>query len=107
MIRPNEKSRKKRLVNREAQERYWEAHKFCEVCIVEKQRRAWGVVNIHEILYRSQGGKCTDDNMIALCMICHDRAHRIRKPFLSRERLYEIKELYEKASNLKVKATQR
>lgn len=106
MIKPSEKSIKKRLANRKAQQEYYEEHPICEVCFVEKgiRHRAY---HVHEILYRSQGGKCIKKNMISTCLIVHDRTHRIRKPFLSRERLYEIKELYEKASSLKAKATQR
>ena len=32
-------------------------------------------VDIHHIIYRSQGGKDEIDNLIALCRKCHDMAH--------------------------------
>ena len=32
-------------------------------------------VDIHHIVYRSQGGKDEIDNLIALCRKCHDMAH--------------------------------
>ena len=32
-------------------------------------------VDIHHIIKRSQGGKDTPDNLIALCRECHTKAH--------------------------------
>ena len=47
----------------------------CRVC-------GWGGgggLNIHHILFRSQGGKDELSNLILLCRPCHDKAHGIGK----------------------------
>ena len=41
---------------------------LCEVCSSKS-------VDIHHIIYKSQGGKDEIDNLIALCRSCHDKAH--------------------------------
>jgi 5-methylcytosine-specific restriction endonuclease McrA len=35
--------------------------------------------NIHHILYRSEGGRHFADNLILLCIKCHDKEHFIKK----------------------------
>ena len=34
-----------------------------------------GALHLHHILYRSAGGSNTQDNLIALCPVCHAIAH--------------------------------
>ena len=41
---------------------------LCEVCHAE-------AVDIHHVIFRSQGGTNDIDNLIALCRSCHDKAH--------------------------------
>ena len=81
---------KKRIADQEAQLAYWQEHRYCEVCLAEGRGKvaAW---EIHEILYKSQGGKCVSDNEIAVCRYCHQRAHFLFEPYLHREDLYKIK----------------
>jgi len=82
---------KKRQSNRKAQKLYWEGHKYCEVCLAEGRGKvkAW---EVHEILYKSQGGKCVPDNEISVCRYCHQRAHFLIEPYLHRDDLYKMKE---------------
>ena len=47
----------------------------------------------HHIIFRSQGGGTDDDNLIRLCRFDHNRAHGLGKWRLSREDLWEIKNL--------------
>jgi len=87
--------RTKRRSDREAQEEYFEDHPYCEVCLTEGRGRR-PADDVHEILYRSQGGKCVPENMISVCRPDHDRAHFLRKPYfganLRKEDLLRIKE---------------
>jgi len=87
VIKPSTKTLEKRERDRKAQEEYWKKHKICEVCGLEK------AVEVHEIIFRSQGGKCEKDNMISLCRNCHNQAHYKQLPYLHRERLWKIKGL--------------
>ena len=50
---------------------------LCEVC-------GKVAVDIHHIVFRSQGGTDDIDNLIGVCRTCHDKAHneRISKEFL-------------------------
>jgi len=82
---------KKRQSDRKAQEAYWKGHRYCEVCLAEGRGKvkAW---EVHEILYKSQGGKCVPDNEISVCRPDHQRAHFVIKPYLHREDLYKMKE---------------
>ena len=41
----------------------------CEICQL-------AAVDIHHILYRSQGGSDDVDNLIGLCRSCHEEAHK-------------------------------
>jgi 5-methylcytosine-specific restriction endonuclease McrA len=36
-------------------------------------------VHLHHIIFRSQGGKHTVDNLVTLCNDCHTRAHNCRE----------------------------
>lgn len=76
--------RLRRRRDRLAQELYFEEHRFCEVC----GRQGY---HVHEILFRSKGGKCVKGNMITLCLEDHDRSHRRKKPYLSQQELFDIK----------------
>ena len=44
---------------------------LCEICGVQ-------AVDLHHILYKSQGGGDEVDNIIALCRQCHDKAHNMQ-----------------------------
>jgi len=52
----------------------------CEVCKSQ-------AVDVHHIIFKSQGGKDEISNLIALCRHCHDLAH---KGVLSSAHLQEI-----------------
>ncbi len=84
------RSRKKKKEDRQAQLAYWEQHRHCEVCLAEGNGRK-SSVEVHEILYKSQGGKCVPDNEIAVCRNCHMRCHFTMNPWLSRNDLFKIK----------------
>ncbi len=83
---------KKRLSDRKAQEAYWKGHRYCEVCLAEGRGKVVAV-EIHEIMYRSGGGKCEEDNSLSVCLSCHKRCHYLRGPFLDKEDLWKIKGL--------------
>lgn len=74
----------KRKKDKEIQCAYFEDHPYCEVC-------GKPAIQVHEIIFRSQGGKCTDDNMVSLCLDCHQRAHFLKKPYLRQEHLLGAK----------------
>ena len=67
---------------------YFHEHPNCEVCggkVIDPS---------HHIVFRSQGGKAEDDNLISLCRWHHDRAHfKGVKPWLFREDFWRIKGL--------------
>lgn len=73
-----------------AQRLYVEYHPYCEVCLAEGRRKRLAD-EVHEILFRSLGGKCVEENMVSLCRPDHDRTHRKREPYLTREELFDIK----------------
>lgn len=63
---------------------------LCEVC-------GRHTVNIHHVLFKSQGGGDEAENLIALCTgdneSCHDKAHgKIPGKMLTREYLFKIVE---------------
>jgi len=84
------RSRKKKRDDRQAQEEYYNEHPFCEICLAEGRGKvkAW---ETHEILYKSQGGKCEPDNMVSVCRNCHMRCHFLKETWLYRKDLYKIK----------------
>lgn len=67
-----------------AQWAYFREHPYCEIC-------GKPAVQVHEIILRSQGGKCISDNMISLCLDDHDRAHFKTAPYLRKRDLLRIK----------------
>lgn len=73
-----------------AQWAYFQDHPYCEVCLAEGRGKI-PAIEVHEILYRSQGGKCVPDNMISMGRSDHERAHFLRRPYLTREQLFEMK----------------
>lgn len=87
--------RTKRRNDREAQEEYFEGRPYCEVCLAEGRGRR-PADEIHEVIYRSHGGRCIPSNMISLCRSDHDRAHFLREPYLRKEDLFGIKAKVEK-----------
>ena len=62
---------------------------FCEVCGVTP-------CQIHHIIFKGMGGNPEADcieNLIALCLHCHDIAHgKVKGKELTREELFEIVE---------------
>jgi len=78
-----------------AQWAYYQDHPHCEVCLAEG-RGKHPADDVHEILYRSQGGKCVPENEISTCRSDHDRAHFKKRPYLRREQLLEMKARLEK-----------
>ena len=84
------RSRKKKREDRQTQEKYFNEHPFCEVCIHEGRGKI-PAVEVHEILFRSRGGKCEEDNMISVDRDDHMRCHFLRETWLYRKDLYKIK----------------
>ena len=83
-MRLSKRTLEKRRKDRKAQLEYYLKHKFCEIC----GRQGY---HVHEIVFRSHGGKCVEENMISLCLDDYQRAHFLREPYLTREELFEIK----------------
>ena len=65
---------------------YFYEHPNCEIC-------GKPAVHVHHIVFRSEGGKCEEDNMISTCQENHDQAHFKKKPYLHKEDLWKIKGL--------------
>jgi 5-methylcytosine-specific restriction endonuclease McrA len=61
---------------------------YCEMCY------KWGNTEPHHIVFRSQGGHDTTDNLISLCIECHNDAHGKGKSKTTtpKEVLYQAKE---------------
>jgi len=87
--------RMRRKKDRLAQWAYLQDHPYCEVCLAEGRGERLAQ-EIHEIIYRSQGGQCIPSNEISICRPDHDRAHFKREPYLTKEQLFEIKAKVEK-----------
>jgi len=85
----------RRIKDRLAQWAYFQEHQYCEVCLAEGRGKRQAD-DVHEILYRSQGGKCVPENEISICRPDHDRAHFRKKLYLRREQLLEMKARLEK-----------
>ena len=61
------KNKPTRIINRVAlREAYCD---YCQLC------GQTGVIQVHHIIYRSHGGGDIPDNLISLCLSCHDDAH--------------------------------
>ncbi len=90
MIKQSARSRKKHREDKKAQLVYWQEHRNCEVCLAEGRGKG-AAIQIHEIKFRSQGGKCVPDNMISTCLADHERMHFRRAKWLYREELYKMK----------------
>ncbi len=65
---------------------YFHEHPNCEVC-------GKPAFNVHEIIYRSEGGKCEENNMISLCSLGHKKSHFLVKPYLHKYELWKAKGL--------------
>ena len=46
---------------------------FCKMCFSP-------AVNLHHVIYKSHGGTDNPDNLIPLCMNCHDGHHTNNNP---------------------------
>jgi len=60
---------------------------ICESC---RERIA---VDAHHLIYKSQGGSDTADNLIILCRSCHAEAHATKNKSLTKERKNEKRKL--------------
>lgn len=65
---------------------YFYEHPNCEIC-------GKPAIQVHEIIFKSEGGECEEDNMISTCQENHDQAHFKKKPYLSKDYLWGIKGL--------------
>ena len=65
---------------------YFHEHPNCQIC-------GKPAVCVHEIIFRSEGGKCVEDNMISICKKNHAQAHFLAKPYLHKYDLWECKGL--------------
>lgn len=82
----------KRQRDLKAQKEYFEDHPYCQVCLAEGRGRRLAD-EVHEIIYKSGGGKCEEDNFLSVCRNCHGRCHYLRRPFLEKEDLWKVKKL--------------
>ena len=57
-------------------------------------------VDIHHLVFKSQGGKDEPNNLIALCRYCHEKAHKDKNFNLYLKELHEIN-IKHKLSNAK------
>jgi 5-methylcytosine-specific restriction endonuclease McrA len=55
------------------QQRILERDIYCRLC------GGGDSLQVHHITYRSQGGKDTLDNLILLCLYCHQKVHSNKK----------------------------
>ena len=63
----------KRIVDAKAIERVRVyAHGICEYC------GCACIVHVHHIKSKGSGGHDIEENLIALCTFCHDKAHKVR-----------------------------
>lgn len=84
----------KRVSDKKAQAEYFERHPFCEVSFYEGKGKI-PANDVHEIKYKSQGGKCIESNMISLTRDNHDKAHLKKRPYLRKDVLMKAKEIVE------------
>ena len=64
-----------------------EPEAYCQLCHEVLERDGWrcqscgqiGDLQVHHILPRSRLGDDTAENLIALCVICHQKAHRLQQ----------------------------
>lgn len=82
--------RMRRRKDRLAQWAYFQEHQYCEVCLAEGREKR-PADEVHEIIFRSQGGECVPSNEISVCRPDHERPHFLRKPYLTKEQLFEMK----------------
>ncbi len=59
---------------RKVRDRYITAHPLCEKCA--KAGRFVRAVLVHHILPLAEGGTNGDDNLMSLCVSCHEKIHR-------------------------------
>lgn len=52
---------------------------YCEVC---NRNSAFSRIDIHHIVFKSNGGGDNLANTMFLCRKCHNRAHHKEKPYL-------------------------
>ena len=66
---------------------YLDYYGYGEQDIILCERCNKKATDIHHIIYKSQGGKDTIENLIALCRDCHNLAHNEK---ITKEELYKI-----------------
>ncbi len=57
---------------------------LCEVC-------GQVAVDIHHIIFKGQGGSDEYENLIALCRVCHEKAHGLGSEKYTQEYLKKFK----------------
>lgn len=55
----------------------------CQVCNAT-------AVDVHHIVFKSQGGSDDVSNLCFLCRSCHSKAHKLASPYLEKEELLKI-----------------
>jgi len=58
---------------------YLEANGFTIADFIPCENCGCKSVDIHHLIFKSQGGKDSADNLIALCRKCHEKAHNSKE----------------------------
>ncbi len=83
--KPKHKRKKRsRIIDPEAIEAA--RREYCQRCGIAD------AVQVHHIIYRSRGGGDTADNLVSLCLHCHQVAHGlVRGEVVTKEQLRQFK----------------
>lgn len=74
LLKPKKKKKKKVRISEEVYNKVLERDNHrCRLCY-----STWWL-QIHHIIYRSQGGKHIEENLMMLCKSCHDKVHSSKK----------------------------
>jgi len=69
---------------------YMDYYGYCPDDVIMSEMGGGVAVEIHHIIFKSQGGKDVIENLIALTREQHDRAHFKKKPYIYAAELQEI-----------------
>jgi hypothetical protein len=67
---------------------YLEFFNYCEQDFIPSEISNQRASDIHHIVFKSQGGKDTIENLIALTREEHDQAHFKKEPYIIKEYLF-------------------